>query len=341
MRGIVITIIFLIIAFGSTDVFAKKFDERIYKEGGKYHARQDVFNKWKKQLKKKAIKAGISRSLARKVIADIKFKSRIIELDKKQPEFTLTMKGYKKLIFTKRLQNNGKKFYKKHYKLLHRIGKKFGVHPRFIVALWGIETRYGHNTGSYHIPEALAVMAYEGRREKFFTSEFIHSLKIVQNGHVKLNNFKGSWAGAMGQIQFMPSSFNSYAVDFNKDGKKDIWHSYPDIFASIANYLSRHGWDKKYTWGRKVELQWSKRKSLKKVDPKKKYTLYEWNTMGVRRSNGWKLPKLRMSASLRVFNNDSSESYLTYHNYNVILKWNKSEYFGIVVGLLANSLKYQ
>ena len=178
----------------------------------------------------------------------------------------------------------GQQLYREHRELLERVAADYGVQARFIVALWGIESSYGSYDGDFPVIAALATLAYDGRRASFFRGELLKALQIVDRGDIALERMTGSWAGAMGQSQFMPSSYHAYAVDYDGDGRRDIWTSLPDVFASIANYLARAGWNDRYTWGRKVtpppaldgELV-----GLETIRP-----LPEWQALGVRRSNG-------------------------------------------------------
>jgi membrane-bound lytic murein transglycosylase B len=177
---------------------------------------------------------------------------RIIELDRSQPEFKLTLKQYLDRIVSDKTVWDGRRLYREHRDLLKKIGDQYGVEPQYIVALWGIETRYGRITGGYPVIAALATLAYDGRRSAFFRAELIRALKILEEGHIALEDMDGSWAGAMGQVQFMPSSFVTYAVDYDGDGRTDIWDNVPDALASAANYLSKSGWARNQGWGGEV-----------------------------------------------------------------------------------------
>ena len=214
----------------------------------------EEFNTWLDTLKIEARSKGISQSTIESSLSGIKPIPRVIELDRKQPEFTLTFEEYLGRVVSDRRIRIGKAKLVEHKKLLAEISIKYGVQPRYIVALWGIETDFGRITGGFPVISSLATLAYDGRRSKFFRKELFLALKIVDKGHITAKDMLGSWAGAMGQNQFMPSSFHAYAVDYNRDGSKDIWKTLPDIFASIANYLSKSGWQGDQTWGRAVRL---------------------------------------------------------------------------------------
>jgi len=298
------------------------------------------FDLWLSSFKQEAHAQGISQTLLDRAFIGVKPNPRIIALDRKQPEGKLTFDQYKKRVITQARIDKGRHLYKHHQVLLKKISAQYGVQPHFIVALWGIETSYGHNTGGFGVVPALATLAYDGRRSAFFRKELINALKIVDAGHVTLENFKGSWAGAMGQNQFMPSSFHAYAVDGNHDGRRDIWTSLPDIFASTANYLSKNGWRGDERWGRKARLPSDFQPSLtgKKVTK----PIQEWAKIGVTKRNGTPLPYApNIRASIITPDGVGGEAYITYNNYRTLMKWNNSTYFATSVGLLADLIAQQ
>jgi membrane-bound lytic murein transglycosylase B len=181
---------------------------------------------------------------------------------------------------------------------------------------------------------ALATLAYEGRRASFFRKELLQALRIVQQGDVAPAQMMGSWAGAMGQSQFMPSSYLAHAVDYDRDGRRDIWTSPPDVFASIANYLAKAGWNDRHTWGRQVQIS-----DAAKADPTGLEIirpLPEWHALGVRSTNGDALPVVALDASLLRMDDDEGPTYLVYQNFRVLMAWNRSTYFALTVGELAD-----
>ena len=208
------------------------------------------FVEWLENIKNIATKEGISQETVDSSLRDIAINERVLELDRSQPEFTLTLDEYLNNTTPKSRMLKGKKLYGEHKDLLLRIYNKYGVQPRFILALWGIETSFGTYTGSFNVIRSLSTLSHDLRRREFFTDELINALAIIDQGHITANEMMGSWAGAMGQNQFMPSSFLNYATDFDKDGKKDIWSTLPDVFASSSNYLKESGWNDDLTWGR-------------------------------------------------------------------------------------------
>ena len=299
----------------------------------------EEFSAWLDKLKTEAKLQGISQKTIDSSLNGIKPIPRVIQLDRKQPEFTLTFADYLKRVVSDRRIRIGKSKLKEHKELLGEISSKYGVQSRYIVALWGIETDFGRITGGFPVISSLATLAYDGRRSKFFRKELLLALKIIDGGHILAKDMIGSWAGAMGQNQFMPSSFHAYAVDYDKDGSKDIWRTLPDIFASIANYLSKSGWRSDQTWGRAVSLP--KKFPRKFLGRKLKKPLSEWQQLGVRRLSGQDLPKRNLLSSIiRPEKGQIGPSFAIYNNYNVILKWNRSNYFATAVGILSDKIKH-
>ena len=286
-------------------------------------------------IAKEANAMGISKS----IISDFKtttvFIPRVIELDKSQPEFKLTLSQYLKRVVTSSRIKKANLEYKKNKKLLKKIGNFYGVQPRFIVALWGIETDFGRLTGGFPVISSLSTLAFEGRRHNYFKKELLNAIKIIDQGHITLKKMTGSWAGAMGQCQFMPSSFLNYASDWDKNGSKNIWSSKGDVFASAANYLKNVGWSDKITWGRKVYLGNFK----KKINKNKILSLKEWSNYNILNSNKDKLPLVNHRARLIMPDNIGQYGYLVYKNFESLLNWNRSNYFAIAVGNLSDSIK--
>lgn len=237
---------------------------------GAAHAQEHVnpqpFGLWLNELRAEATARGIRAATLDAALSGIQPDPNIVELDRKQPESTLTYKQYLKRVLPKSRIAKAKQLYRENLSLLRRIGAQYGVQPQYIVALWGMESSFGENTGGYNVIEALATLAYDGRRSNYFRGELLDALTILDQGHIATQNMTGSWAGAMGQCQFMPKSFLRFAVDADGDGHKDIWRNKADVFASIANYLHREGWNPKAraTGGKhpsvnyKVLLKWNR-----------------------------------------------------------------------------------
>ncbi|MFL2782816.1 MAG: lytic transglycosylase domain-containing protein [Rhodospirillales bacterium] len=296
---------------------------------------------WLGELRSEALVKNISPSTFDRAFIGFAPIKRIIELDRKQPEFTMTFKKYLNHVIPKSRISKGKIKYRENRKLLDEIGRKYRVQPRFIVAFWGIESSFGKHFGGFPVVHSLATLAFDGRRSKFFRGELLRALRILNQGHISQTKMLGSWAGAMGNFQFMPSSFENFAVDYDGDGKRDIWSNKGDAFASAANYLKKSGWRSDQTWGREVILPKGFDKNLITKNVRKNIT--EWQSIGVRKIGGKDLPRINMSSYLvEAYNKRSEKSgkiYLVYNNYDVTLKWNRSTFFALAVGLLADKLK--
>ncbi|MBK9584990.1 MAG: lytic murein transglycosylase [Alphaproteobacteria bacterium] len=300
-------------------------------------ANKDSFQVWLVAFKKEALRKGISESVLESAFKGVKPLPRVIELDRKQPEGKMTFAQYKAKVISKDRIIQGRKLYAQHRETLDAIAEKYGVPAPYILALWGMETSYGNNTGGFGVIPALATLAHDGRRSTFFRGELLAALTILEQGHISLKDMKGSWAGAMGQNQFMPSSFHAYAVDEDGDGRRDIWTTRRDVFASTANYLSKSGWRGDERWGRPVKLP--AKFPVKLVGTETRKSLKEWNKLGVRLPNGEKLPDIeKMSASVVAPDGIGGPAFLAYHNFGVIMKWNRSQYFAVSVGTLADAI---
>ncbi|MDX1705164.1 lytic murein transglycosylase [Pseudidiomarina sp.] len=290
-------------------------------------------------IKAEARTAGYSEETLEKAFTGVKFYKQSVTADKNQPEFKLTLDTYLPRAVPEWKADKAVEQYAKHRELLEKIGAEYGVQPRFIVALWGIETNFGSFTGGFDVISALTTMAYEGRREAFFKKELWHALTIVQEGHIDIEQMKGSWAGAMGQSQFMPSSFMQYAVDYDGDGRKDIWNSMGDVFASAANYLKSVGWQDDVTWGRQVLLPTDFDTEIATLKIKK--PLAEWQQLGVRRMDGTALPQRDdLVASVVIPDDREGRVYLAYANYDALMRWNRSHYFVAAVGYLSDRIRF-
>lgn len=294
------------------------------------------FGAWLEELRREAAAQGISQRILDAALTGVQPIPRVIELDRRQPERTITFAQYVERVVPQSRVDRARRLYAEHKALLDQVGAKYGVQPRFIVALWGIETDFGRNTGSYKVVDALATLAHDGRRSAYFREELLKALRILDEGHIEPERMKGSWAGAMGQSQFMPSSFLNYAQDFNGDGSKDIWTSLPDVFASAANYLSTVGWNPNQTWGREVRLPRGFDAAHAGLETRKK--LAEWQRLGVRNTGGGDLPAVDIEASLVLPDGPGGRAFLVYDNYRTIMRWNRSTYFATSVGLLADRI---
>lgn len=297
---------------------------------------QGDFASWLEGVRAEASARGVRAEILTLALAGVKPIPRIIELDRKQPEVTQTYQEYIAARLPDSLIREGRELLAANADLLRRVCDRFGVQPRFVVALWGVETNYGKHTGGFPVITALATLAYDGRRSAYFRKELMAALDILNEGHISPEAMKGSWAGAMGQSQFMPTSFVKYAVDFDGDGRRDIWTTKGDVFGSAANYLSGAGWRGDKTWGREVRLPNGFDKAL--LDLKVSKPLAAWQALGVRRASGNDLPAVTIDGSIIQPGGPEGPSYIVYENFETILKWNRSIYFAMSVGLLADRI---
>lgn len=311
------------------------------------------FQAWLSDLRAEAREAGISEGTLDAALTGLQPIERVVELDRRQPEFTQTFSEYLDARVSQARIERGRKMIARHRDTLQAVAEKYGVQPRFIAAIWGMETNYGSYLGSFSVVGALATLAYDPRRGDYFRRELINALKILDEGHTTVEAMEGSWAGAMGQSQFMPSSFRAYAQDFDGDGRRDIWGTPADVFASIANYLDQHGWSDDHTWGREVSLPPELRESRENLMPETppascrralkehtmRFPLSNWQALGVRRTDGSDLPQRPgLPASLVVMGEEGTRPFLTYPNFRALLSYNCSNFYALAVGHLADAL---
>ena len=294
------------------------------------------FSSWLEGLRQEARAKGISETTLHAALDNLQPIPRIIELDRKQPEFTQTFWRYLDARVTEGRIERGRMLLELHAELLASIEKQYGVQARFLVAFWGLETNFGDYLGSFPVIASLATLAHDPRRSDFFRSELLAALSIIDGGHIAASEMVGSWAGAMGQPQFMPSTFVHFAVDADGDGRRDIWHNLPDVFASAANFLSGSGWQRDKTWGREVRLPPDFNLELTGLEVEK--TLAAWQILGVRMSNGDDLPGINMKGSLILPAGHAGPAFLVYNNYRTTLQWNRSDLYAIAVGHLADRI---
>jgi len=306
------------------------------------------FPAWLETFRLEALDAGIRQSTIDAALTDIAPVKRIVERDRSQPEFKITFAKYLNRIASPKTVAAGRRMRDANQALLEKVSATYGVQPRFIMAIWGIETRFGAVKATMPVFPAVATLAWDRRRSKYFRRELMSALKMVDKGHIEAKNMKGSWAGAMGQPQFMPSSYLAYAVDFDGDGRRDIWTSRPDILGSIANYLKKHGWHNDQTWGREVRLPKaiveqlpglarSGRSGCRAIDRMTvSKRLSDWQDMGVRRTDGSDLPTRNLPASL--VRTDDGRAFLVYRNYHSILRYNCAHLYGLTVSILADRI---
>jgi membrane-bound lytic murein transglycosylase B len=298
-------------------------------------APQQSWSSWVADVRQEALAQGIPASLFDEAFADIHEPSRQVKgLARSQPEHRLTYSKY----LSSRVDNYrisvGRQQYKKTQALADEVAKHFGVDPCFIMAFWGMETSYGSYMGNFPVIKSLATLAYDSNRPEFFRKQLFLALHIVNEGHVTLAKFKGEWAGASGQPQFLPSSWREYAVDYDGDGRKDIWESKADVFASIANYMKKNGWQTGEPWAILVKLPKNFDTSLEGKTIVKPVS--EWNTLGVRTEGGEPLPYQNLQAS--IVQPNGGPVFLAFPNYKMILRYNNSIYYAGAIGYLADKI---
>ncbi|NBQ34270.1 MAG: lytic murein transglycosylase [Gammaproteobacteria bacterium] len=256
-----------------------------------------------------------------------------MRFDRTQAEFTQTFWNYLDKRVSRNRIDEGRKQLSLNRKSLNKISKKYGVPAHVIVAFWGLESNYGSNTGSFRLADALSTLSSDQRRSEFFQGELLNFMRLVDKGYLN-HDTKGSWAGAMGGVQFMPSNVLNYAVDSNGDGKIDLWNTQEDIFESAANFLKILGWKRGFKWGREVQLSSGFDFSITGLKTKK--TLTEWSTLGVKSADGSALPQANITASVILPGGHRGPAFLIYDNFNVIMKWNRSILYAIAVGHLSD-----
>ncbi|HEY0892293.1 MAG TPA: lytic murein transglycosylase [Cellvibrio sp.] len=284
----------------------------------------------------KAKAAGISQNTINSSLAKAELNTQVLELDRKQPEFTTSFADYFNRRVTEQRVAQGRALLIKHKDLFARVEQEYGVPAAYLVSFWGLETNFGSYFGNIPVVDSLATLACDARRSTFFTIELINALRILDEGAIAPNKMKGSWAGAMGHVQFMPSSFLKNAVDFDGDHKRDLWNSTPDAMASAANFLKNLGWQTEGRWGREVKLP--KDFPFLEAGLKNNKPIAEWTKLGVTRADNSPLPQADMNASLLVPSGHEGPAFLVYDNFNVIMRWNRSEFYAIAVGQLADQI---
>jgi len=309
---------------------------------------QPPFAEWLAGLRQEALAKGISARTVDAVLGNIEPLPVVVERDRTQAELTLTFDRYIKRRLTNAFVSTGRKMVRTHAALLKKVAEKYGVSGGTLVAVWGMESNYGRFSGTWPTIPALATLAYDPHRPGLFRSELFAALEIIDRRDVPVEELKGSWAGAMGQPQFMPSSYLRYAVDFDADGQRNIWTSTADVFASIANYLKEHGWTAGVRWGREVRVDEATGTRLAGTIPLRvtgtcqairqmtePRPIDQWRTLGVTQLNGKPLPSATFAASLvRV----DARTFLVYGNYEALLGYNCAHAYALGVGLLADRI---
>jgi membrane-bound lytic murein transglycosylase B len=310
-------------------------------------AERPAFSVWLEGVRAEAVSRGISAAVVQQAFDGLEPLEVVVERDRAQTEAVLTVEEYVRRRLTARVIGSARDHFTENRTLLKRVQNRYRVQGRFLVAVWGLESNFGRFSGTRPVVQALATLAWEGRRGAFFKGELMDALTIVERGDISLPTMKGSWAGAMGQVQFMPSSYLKHAQDFDEDGRQDIWSSTPDVLASIANYLKDAGWHGDETWGRSVRVPAGGADELAAAvglresgcraerEMTRPLPLAKWQALGVRASNGRALPKVDRDASLV---RAGRANYLVYPNYDALLAYNCAHAYALAVGRLADRL---
>ena len=306
------------------------------------------FDAWLAAFVEEARGRGFGDDLLSSTVMGLEPLHRVVASDRTQAELTVNFERYLSSRLTPAVIKRGRDLATQHRLVLNGIEGKYDVQRRFMLSIWGMETRYGRVTGSTPIFQALATLAWEPRRAAFFRGQLFDALTIVNNGYIDAKSMTGSWAGAMGQPQFMPSSYLQYAQDYDGDGRRDIWRSSADALASIANYLKGWGWKGDETWGREVQLTRAVRERIADAVPQRtegcfsmrdmteRRPLSEWARLGVKLKGGRPLPDADLDAGLVE---TESRAYLVYTNYDAILRYNCAHHYALSVALLADRLQ--
>lgn len=297
------------------------------------------FKQCRTGLQEEARAAGVKEHIVSDVLGNSQYTAKVVKYDRNQPEFVQTFPSY----FGKRVNdwriNKGRELYQKHQPLLNKLTKQYGVPAHYLVSFWGLETNFGSYKGKMPIIDSLTTLACDPRRSRFFTQELIQALHLIDRENIVVDEMVGSWAGAMGHTQFMPSAYMKYAVDGDNDGKADLWNSVPDALTSAANFLNNLGWSTGFRWGREVVLpedfdyQFTGKDQL--------YPLSFWNEKGLKKIDNSPVGNAEIKASLLVPAGHKGPAFLVYDNFDVIMKWNRSEFYAIAVGHLADRIAGQ
>jgi membrane-bound lytic murein transglycosylase B len=327
--SILLVLFFLLV---SAPLFAKDDTERPNNEGS--------FIEWRDKFKQFAVRSGINKDNVEQAFDQLKPNETVLKLDASQPEFSRPIWAYVDGATTNQRIAKGKKILKTHQNLFNKVVKEYHVPAEIIIAIWAMESDFGGNYGNMNVVQSLATLAYDGKRKQFAEKELLTALRVMQNEKLASTEMVGSWAGAIGHPQFMPSSFEKYAVDFNVDGKRDLWNSLGDAFASIANYIKGSGWKENQSWGVEIVLpsdfKWQKQAHFNKNN--ERLTVSEWMLWGVRPASDKVFESHDQLATLFFPAGHLGPVFLVFDNFEVIKKYNLSLSYSLAVGLLASSI---
>ncbi|MEO8715196.1 MAG: lytic murein transglycosylase [Acetobacteraceae bacterium] len=286
-------------------------------------------------VRAEARRSGVSAPTLARAFANVRPNQKVLDKIRHPAEFTMSFAQYRALLVTDQRIANGRAAYRRDATLFRAVQDRYGVPTRVILGIWGLESSYGAKTGDYGVVESLATLAWDSHRRPFFRSELMAALRILDHGDIAPARMTGSYAGAMGQPQFMPTSFLRYAVDFQGDGRRDIWTSTPDVLASIANYLARSGWVPGETWGMQVAVPLGLDPGLADRDSRR--PMAAWRQLGVRRLDGRPLAG-EQSAALILPDGAGGEAFLVFPNFTAIRRYNPSDFYALVVGLIGDDV---
>ena len=294
------------------------------------------FTNWLAEFSQEARARGISQTTLDQALRDIQITPRVVELDRKQPEFVESLATYLERRVTPQRVARGQALLAEHQTLFEEVEKRYGVPRQTLAAFWGLETSYGSVMGSTSIPAALATLAFDGRRSTFFRSQLLDALTLIEAGHVTAAEMKGSWAGAMGQMQFMPSTYRQYAVDGDNNGQINLWNSLPDALHSAGNYLRQAGWKT----GQPIALQVSVPANFAWGQARlyNRRPIADWQAAGVVQANGQALPVQAGLAAIILPQGAQGPAFMVFDNFDVVMQWNRSVHYALSVALLADQL---
>lgn len=329
----------LMLTLPSAGLMAKSLGDHAYAANHHHHTSHrahhphESYGAFLHSIGREAEQKGVSAGIVSRALAmTSRPNAHVLKLDRHQPEFTLTWAQYRHRVVSASRIETGKSAFAQRATLLNNTEARYGVDPRIIVGIWGLESAFGKKIGTFSVVDALATLAYDGRRATFFRSELLKSLQILNDRDITPDGMMGSYAGAMGQPQFMPSAYLHYAADGDGDGKRDIWKSEPDVFASVANYLSKCGWKRNEPWGQSVQVPPSLAQSA--LGRKNRRPLGAWMQAGVKRADGGSFSRSDIEGAIIRPDGPGTEAFMVYHNFNVIRRYNPSDYYALGVGLL-------
>lgn len=300
------------------------------------HLSDEAFAACVAELQETARGRGVSERVVQDVLGGVSYLERVIELDRRQPEFTQPFTEYYNRRVTAARVARGRALLAEHRALLDEVQRRYGVPGHYLLAFWGLETNFGSFFGDTRVPDSLATLACDPRRSRFFTEELMAALRIVDDGDIDAGDMVGSWAGAMGHVQFMPSVFLRHAVDADGDGRRDLWGSVPDAMHSAGRFLRDLGWEPGLRWGREVALPAGF--DFARAGRDRRAPLRQWRDLGVTDAFGRPLPDLDLPAALLVPAGHRGPAFLTYRNFDVVMGWNRSEFYALTVGRLADEI---